>query len=141
MKSHSFLYTGDISCLFRGKSLNEKVYGGYNHMMLGMESVFESQLMESGRFKGNVQLNIQVYVPFPDGMGAERQKEKNDHYYRNGPSCSIMLKSIEMVCNNLLFADDAVIVAMSMERRWSNNPRLEMIISEVGTHGKKESSK
>jgi Holliday junction resolvase RusA-like endonuclease len=106
-----------------------------------MQNVFESQLLGTGKFKGNVRVDALVYMPFPEGMGEKRQKEKDNHYYRNNPSVAGMMRALEGVCGDLLFEKDTVIVAMSMEKRWSVDPRLEMIISEVGLYEREEDKK
>lgn len=141
MKRLIFLYAGDISPLFRGRTMNERVYNDHTHMNICMQNVFESQLLGTGKFKGNVRVDALVYMPFPEGMGEKRQKEKDNHYYRNNPSVAGMMRALEGVCGDLLFEKDTVIVAMSMEKRWSVDPRLEMIISEVGLYEREEDKK
>jgi Holliday junction resolvase RusA-like endonuclease len=118
-----------------------RVFDDHAHMALSMENIFESQLLGARKFKGNVKVEAIVFMPFPDGMGAIRRKERDGHYYRNSPTLAGMMRAVELTCGNLLFEKDTVIVAMSMEKRWSVEPRLEMIISELSINGKKDDEK
>lgn len=135
-----FLYHGDIMPLFKQRQNGGRVYDSFSHLRDGLENIFESQLM-GRKFKGNISIESWLFLPFPEGMGKIRQKEKDNHYYRSAPTLAIMLRALETVCGDLLFEKDTAIVAMSMEKRWSMDPRLEMVISELSAHGKKAENK
>ncbi len=134
----SFLYDGDISPLFKNRLNGGRIYDDHAHMELSMANKFEEQLMGERKFRGNVKVDSRLFMTFPDGMSLLRRKEREEHFYRNSPTIAGMMRALEFVCANLLFDKDAVIVAMSMEKRWSLYPRLEMIISELGIHEKRQ---
>ncbi len=141
MMTRSFLYSGDVSPLFKQRFLGNKVYDSYSHMTITMAGVFEAQLLGERKFKGNVTVSAIIHMPFPDGMLLKRRQEKNGHYYTSSPTLAAMMRGLEIACADLLFDKDTVIVAMNIEKRWSVDPRLEMIISEVGSNGRKEEKK
>lgn len=141
MMTKSFLYTGDVSPLFKQRYLGGRVYDSYSHMTITMAGVFETQLLGECKFKGSVKVDAVIHMPFPEGMLHKRRQEKNGQYYTNAPTLAGMMRGLELVCSDLLFEKDTVIVAMSIEKRWSVDPRLEMVISEVGSNGRKEEKK
>lgn len=122
---------GDFMPLARHRAFRGKLFDAWAHSHMIFTSVLESQHLKERLFRGNLAVKAVFYLDFPDGMGEQRRKERNNNFHTTRPTLGALTKAIEELCTGLLFEDPAIIVSMLIEKRLSRTPRLELIISEV----------
>lgn len=117
--------------LARHRVIRGKLFDAWAHSNHVFTNVLEAQHMQERHFKGNLAIKAVFFLDFPDGMGQQRRKERDNRYHTTRPTLGALMKAIEDLCTGLLFEDPAIIVSMLIEKRLSTVPRLELIISEV----------
>ena len=127
----TYLIEGDFMPLARHRAYSGKIFDAWAHSHLTFTSVLEGQHMKDRHFKGNLAVKAVFYLDFPDGMGVQRRRERDNRWHTTRPTLGALTKAIEDLCTGLLFEDPAIIVSMLIEKRLSIIPRLELIISEV----------
>ena len=75
-------------------------------------------------YKGALLLKIYFFMPTP------KKKASNQHIVK--PDLSNLIKFVEDSANGILFADDKQIVEIYAKKIYSENPRTELIIVELG---------
>ena len=89
---------------------------------------------------GAIQLNLDVKVAIPKSWSKIKRESalKNTIYPLTKPDSSNILKGIEDAMNDIVFVDDSQIVNLSVTKRYSDKPRVEIRVYEVIYDAKKD---
>lgn len=139
MNEIAFSIPGDAVAKGRPKA---STIGGHVRMYTPAKTVsYESKVAYfansamSGRelFSTPVSMNLIISVKIPESWSnKKKQLARNGLIYPTvKPDCSNVLKSIEDGMNNVVYLDDKQIVDVSVSKRYSDTPMVEVVIEAV----------
>ena len=83
--------------------------------------------------EGPVRMSLSAWMKIPKTSKRKvKAMENGEIRPTKKPDMSNILKSVEDALNNLAYHDDKQIVEVEVEKRFSNRPRIELAIEEIG---------
>jgi Holliday junction resolvase RusA-like endonuclease len=82
---------------------------------------------------GPVFLEVTVFRPMPKSFSKKKRwfAEQGHIWPTTKPDCSNFIKLLEDACNQIIWKDDSQIVRLIVEKRYSENPRVEITVAEL----------
>lgn len=90
--------------------------------------------MSGGRvFARPVRLDVSIVVPIPASWSkARKQKARTGEICATKkPDADNVLKAIKDAMNDVVYADDAQVVAITLSKAYGDDPRVEVVVSEI----------
>ena len=86
-------------------------------------------------FQGKIEMHICAYFEIPKSTSKKRREQLKDetHYYDKRPDYDNICKVVTDALNKVAYSDDGQIVKMTVEKKYSERPRVEVEIKEVTT--------
>lgn len=92
---------------------------------------FAQQMRTEGFLKlaeGAIKVNLTAYMPKPRSWSQKRLKEAEDQPVTTKPDCDNIFKIYADILNGIAYRDDSQISKLYVEKLYSDNPRVEIVI-------------
>jgi Holliday junction resolvase RusA-like endonuclease len=100
---------------------NEKMYYGFLLSQLHRDRPL---------FKGPLHMEVVFYIKIPKSS-KNKMQEMEGKWHSTKPDNSNLLKFIEDVGVGILYHDDAIICSQVIQKKYSDSPRIELLIKEM----------
>ena len=107
------------------------IYDTQTKVMNALKFFFAQQMRDEGFLKlseGPVKVNLTAYMPKPRSWSHRRLKEAEDKPVTTKPDCDNIFKIYSDILNGIAYKDDAQISKLLVEKLYSDNPRVEIVI-------------
>ena len=83
--------------------------------------------------KGPIKAKLMEYFPIPESLSKKKKEELSNNFEKHTkkPDIDNVIKTVFDALNNVAFEDDSNIVELTAKKLYSNNPRIELTLSEV----------
>ena len=110
------------------KTFNANKYTIYKNYVKG-----HAARITEGTLKGPLVASVDFYLPIPKSWTKKRQEQARCRLVlpTSVPDLDNLQKSVFDACNKVLYEDDAQIVQLSVRKFYSDEPRVELRISEM----------
>ncbi|MCI3922444.1 RusA family crossover junction endodeoxyribonuclease [Paenibacillus sp. TRM 82003] len=78
-----------------------------------------------------VGVKVTFYMPIPQSLSQKKQREMNGTYHTKKPDIDNLVKALFDGANGIIWRDDNQVVRVETEKRYSDDPRIELIVEEV----------
>lgn len=127
-KQMSYSIIGDPIPLQRPRFGHRRVYDGQREVKISIINVLENQHGDLPLFQGPLELEITFYFAIPKSARKHNLKHA-PHYYK--PDLSNLVKFIEDIANDVIFADDALIARLSAKKVYDEAGHTEFTVREL----------
>lgn len=111
------------------KVFNQNDYTSYKNMVKG-----HAARITSGLLDGPLEAEIDFYLPIPESWTKKRKEQARSGFElpTKKPDVDNYTKSIFDACNEVLYRDDSQIVRVSARKWYSDEPRIEFRVRQIG---------
>lgn len=111
------------------KVFNQGDYTSYKNVVKG-----HAARITSGLLDGPLEAEIDFYLPIPESWTKKRKEQARSGFELPAKKSDIdnYIKSIFDACNGILYVDDALIVRVSARKWYSDEPRIEFRVRQIG---------
>ena len=127
-----YVLYGNPIALARPRIGWKKIYDSQRQVKMEVALQLQQQHQENPFFKGPLSLEIIFFMPIPKSQGAlAKRSDLEDRLHTFRPDLSNMIKFIEDVGNGVIYEDDALVARIKAEKRYSLDPRTELIVQVI----------
>ena len=123
----TFIIKGQPISLVRQDKLTQAYWDDLKKHRQSAINQLEAQLQELKPFEKPVHLDVQFYF-IPNGL----HKALHPHGYNHSrPDISDLIRFVENISDGILFKDSSIVASITSTKRYSNESRTEIIITEL----------
>jgi Holliday junction resolvase RusA-like endonuclease len=114
-----------------GRSYKDKTQSQYE----GKVAALIAQYRPEKPLEGMIELSVVAYLPIPKSKSKKWKQDALKGWIRpiTKPDCTNITKNIEDIMNGVFYRDDSQIIESHTSKWYSDTPRWDIIIDEVGT--------
>lgn len=129
-----FYQSGAPSAKKRHRTSNGRVYDPQHLEKLKLKWLFAAQLRDQGyteSLKCPVEVHLEVGVPIPKSWSKKRKEKALGRFVTTKPDLDNYEKMYFDVLNKIAYLDDSQISSIFSQKRYSNEPGIEIIINKL----------
>lgn len=85
-----------------------------------------------------IEVRMVFFMPIPKSLSKKKQLQLDGTFHSKKSDIDNLIKAILDGCNGLAYSDDAQISSLTAEKRYSFEPRTEVIIKSAGSDDEEE---
>lgn len=127
-----YILVGNPIALARPRLSGKNVYDSQKHLKNDVALQLLNQHAGRPFYEGPVEFHVSFYLPISKSTGTILKRSKlENRLHTSRPDLSNLLKFVEDVGNGIIYKDDAIITKITAEKRYSLEPRTELIVTEA----------